>query len=225
MRKLVTIIDDVLPPSLFAELRRRVRRVGNERLAKTYQTTFWFPFGDPSNVVEEVISSVSPRVLRPGIEVQGAEWWLSRMRTTDVRIDFHVDHDIARRARGGRRIHPEVSSVLFLNRCRGGLLAVTKAAPNPRNPACAPDRLDFSLVAPKPNRFIYFAGHLTHGVLDAHNAIPAAPLGGEGPLRLAVIINWWRGRPEGVPRFDETKIYRRLKRSKAASRRARPNPA
>jgi hypothetical protein len=101
--------------------------------------------------------------------------------------------------------------VLFLNRCRGGLLAVTRQPPNPDNPACAPDRIDFELVRPAPNRYVHFRGDLTHGVLDARNQLPGARLPREKGLRLAVIINYWDHRPTEVPRFDEARVYRALR--------------
>ena len=95
------------------------------------------------------------------------------MRTSDVQVDFR-DRDEALFRRTGRVAHPVVSSVLFLNRCRGGLLAVVDAPPNDANWACAPDALDADLVKPWPNRFAVFAGDATHGVLDANNDVRVA---------------------------------------------------
>ena len=203
----VTFVEPALPPALFSRLLRAVRALGETGLRDTYQTTFWMPSGAaPSCVVEEAVSAL----WLPG-RYAGAEWWLSRMRTSNVQVDFHRDRDERLALRGGPVVHPARSSVLFLNRCRGGLLAVTSQPPNPSNPAMAPDVLDFDLAQPAPNRFVWFDGRLTHGVLDARNQVPGARLPHEPALRLAVIINFWRARPTGVPRFDESRAYGKLR--------------
>ncbi len=206
---LVFIRDGALPTPLFRMLLHKVRSIGTELLGHTYQTTFWFDLRQPSNVVEEAILTLKPLVPLPG-SVLGVEWWLSRMRTSDVRVDFHRDRDEKLARRTGRTIHPKVSSVLFLNRAKGGLLAVSGNRPNDRNPARAPGRFDFSLVRPYPNRLAFFDGNRTHGVLDAYNRLPAARGRGEQRLRLAVVVNWWHRRPLDVPLFSETAVYRSL---------------
>ena len=207
-KSLVHLEDGALPTPLFERLRGSVVALGEQRLHRTYQTTFWFGFDRPfSNVVEEAIGTL--RVGTRG-RFAGAEWWLSRMRTSNVQVDFHRDRDERLALDGGRQVHPRVSSVLFLNRCRGGLLAVTREPPNPRNPAMAPDRLELDLVEPMPNRYVWFDGRLTHGVLDAQNQIPGRRLPREARLRLTIAINFWPKRPTGVPRFSETRFYRQL---------------
>lgn len=200
------LTDEALPAPLFRRLLRAVEGLGEQRLARTYQTTFWFPRGAaPSNVVEEAIAAL-PRVAG----CAGTEWWLSRMRTSNVQVDFHRDRDERLALAGGPTRHPKVSSVLFLNRSRGGLLAVTDEDPNPDNPAMAPDVLALDLVEPVPNRYVTFDGRKTHGVLDAENQLPGRRLPREPKLRLTIAINHWRARPTGVPRFNETRIYRAL---------------
>jgi hypothetical protein len=154
-------------------------------------------------VVEEAIFALAPRL---GVPVAGYEWWLSRMRTSNVGVDFHRDHDIVLGKRGPIR-HPRVSTVLFLNRCQGGLLAVTRQAPNPRNPAFAPDVLDFELVEPRPNRWCFFEGRLTHGVLDSQNQLPGPRRKREAKLRLSIPVNFWTRRPAGVPEFASKRTY------------------
>lgn len=184
--------------------------LGDVGLRSTYQTTYWFPLSvAPRCVVEEAALVLSHRLSLP-TEVIGAEWWLSRMRTSSVAIDFHRDHDIALAERGGPLRHPQRSTVLFLNRCRGGLLAVTRAAPDPANPALAPARHDLDLVTPSPNRFAIFDGRLTHGVLDARNQIPGARLPREPGLRLAVAINFWTQRPLAARDFRARGLHARL---------------
>lgn len=200
-------VEGALPAALFARLLRAVRGLGESGLRTTYQTTFWLPSSAaPSCVVEEAVAAL----WLPG-RYAGAEWWLSRMRTSNVQVDFHRDRDERLALSGGPDVHPARSSVLFLNRCRGGLLAVTAEPPNPKNPAMAPDRLELDFAEPAPNRFVHFDGRLTHGVLDARNQIPGARLPRERSLRLAVIINFWRARPHGVPLFSESRAYRSLR--------------
>jgi hypothetical protein len=227
MPSLITFHESALPEPLFRDLLRRVRGLGEERLRQTYQTTFWFDFSDPTSgptcVPEQAILALRPKLppaLAEGRGIIGVEWWLSRMRTTDVRVDFHRDRDEKLALAGGPLIHPRVSSVLFLNQVKGGLLAVTAEDPCEDNPSKAPEKLDLELAAPRPNRFVVFRGNLTHGVLDANNQIPDHPLPGNPPLRLALIMNWWHERPTDVPRFSERRLYRGL----ALEPKAPPKP-
>ncbi len=214
MRKpLVTIVDNALDRKNFRALYRRIIGLQRERLRNSYQTTFWFDFNEsPACIVESAALKLRD-VLPPSVghHVIGVEWWLSRMRTSNVMVDFHRDHDIAWAQKTGVQRYPRMSSLLYLNRCRGGLLAVTKEPPNPQNPAMAPDHLDFDLVTPAPNRFTFFRGSLTHGVLDAENCIPGKKLPTERRFRLAIAINFWARRPTKVPRFSESRHYRSLR--------------
>lgn len=184
----------------------------------TYETTFWFDFGRPISIVEEVIVALRSRL--PRQPMAGVEWWLSRMRTTRVRVDFHQDRDEKLALRGRRLRHPLFSSVLFLNRVRGGTLVVTAQSPDRRNPCCVPLPLEADLVAPRANRLAWFDGRLTHGVLDANNHVPLGRASGGGELRLSVVMNWWNRRPMAVPSFAEVGVYASL-RAAAPIRRAR----
>jgi hypothetical protein len=210
-RPLVRIVNRALPRAMFSRLARAVQAVGTENLRRTYQTTFWFDFRAPAALAESAILALRPLLPRPPRDdLAGVEWWLSRMRTSDVQVDFHQDRDEALFHRSGRVVHPTFSSVLFLNRCRGGLLVVVDAPVNEANAARAPDDLDADLVRPWPNRFVLFPGTVTHGVLDANNAIPFRRLPAPTPLRLALVMNWWKRRPVGVPRFSGSGHYRAL---------------
>lgn len=206
---LVEVIDGALPPGLFRRLRESVRRLGLEGLRRTYQTTFWFDLGAaPAAVPEQAAAALAARFRRRG--ARGVEWWLSRMWTHDVRVDFHRDRDERLALAGGPERHPRVSSVLFLNRVRGGALAVTAQAPDARNPALVPLPLEADLVGPRPNRLALFDGRMTHGVLDARNAVPVSRLRGRGELRLTLIMNGWARRPSGVPTYREAGLYAAL---------------
>ncbi|GEM_PF-304024 len=207
--RLVQVLDDALPAALFRTVRRGVRALGTKRIQRTYQTTFWFDLGArPAALPELAILALAGRFRGSG--ARGVEWWLSRMWTHDVRVDFHRDRDERLALAGGPERHPALSSVLFLNRVRGGALAVTRQAPDPRHPALVPLPLEADLVGPRPNRFVSFDGRLTHGVLDARNEVPTGRLRETGQLRLALVMNGWARRPHGVPTFGEAGVYRDL---------------
>ena len=204
------IVDHAAPKELFERLAAGIAAVGSERLRSTYQTTFWFDLrARPAAIPEELILSLRRRMPR-GLGLVGVEWWLSRMSTHDVRVDFHQDRDERLALRTGCLRHPRVSTVLFVNRVEGGLLAVTWEKPCEDNPSLAPAHPDFDLVRPEPNRLAIFDGRMTHGVLDARNQIPSRRLPGKGELRLTLVMNWWTRRPTEVPTFDERRIYRAL---------------
>lgn len=202
-------MNAALPAPLFRRLARGVRALGAGGLARSYQTTFWFAPGAPAALPELAILDLLP--LLPRVELAGLEWWLSRMRPSDVQVDFHQDRDEVLFARTGRTVHPAFTAVLFLNRCRGGLLAVTDAPANDANPARAPDGLDVDLVRPWPNRLAIFRGDATHGVLDANGEVPHRRLSPPAPLRLALVVNGWPRRPAGVPGFAEACRYPALR--------------
>jgi hypothetical protein len=206
---LIHVQDEAVPGALFRRLRTGVQGLGGERLRRTYETTFWFNFGRPSSLVEEAVLLMASSL--PSESTVGVEWWLSRMKTSRIRVDFHQDRDEKRSLRGGALRHPRFSSVLFLNCVRGGALAVTAQPPQPRNPCSVPQPLDADLVAPRPNRFVWFAGNLTHGVLDGDNQIPGGRCRTPGQLRLSVVMNWWHTRPMDVPSFAEAGVYAALK--------------
>ena len=202
-------MDQALPPAIFRTLRRRVLTLGSEGIRRTYETTFWCPLdGVPTAAPELAVHALSARFRRRG--ARGVEWWLSRMWTHDVRVDFHRDRDERLALAGGPDRHPRVSSVLFLNRVQGGALAVTAQSPDPRNPALVPLPLEADLVGPRPNRLALFDGRLTHGVLDARNALPGVRLRQRGELRLTLVMNGWARRPHDVPTFEDARAYRGL---------------
>jgi len=216
----VETADEALPPALFRRLRASVRRLGTEGLRRTYQTTFWFDLEAPPAAVPELAAvALSARFRAEG--ARGVEWWLSRMWTHDVRVDFHRDRDERLALGGGPERHPRVSSVLFLNRVRGGALAVTAQAPDPRNPALVPLPLEADLVGPRPNRLAIFDGRLTHGVLDARNDVPVSRLRARGELRLTLVMNGWARRPRGVPGFEEAGVYGALALGRSGGDRPR----
>ncbi|HTS82329.1 MAG TPA: hypothetical protein VMH40_17120 [Myxococcaceae bacterium] len=204
--RLVRVVDGALPPELFRTLREKVVTLGTRGIRRTYQTTFWLDLdARPAALPELGIVALARRFREAG--ARGVEWWLSRMWTGDVQVDFHRDRDEKLALRGGPERHPRVSSVLFLNRVRGGALVVTAQRPDPRNPAMVPLPLEADLVGPRPNRLVVFDGKLTHGVLDAENQVPTGRLRKRGELRLTVVMNGWTRRPRDVPRFEGAGVY------------------
>ena len=78
--------------------------------------------------------------------------------------------------------------------------------------------LEADLIAPRPNRLVWFDGSLTHGVLDGENQVPGRKQRSAGELRLTVVMNWWTRRPLGVPSFAEVGVYAALRVAQAGRR-------
>ena len=148
----------------------------------------------------------------PGPSCAGAEWWIGRSYTNNVPVGFHFDQDV-KAARGLR--HPIRSSVLFFSRVRGGHLAVTDQRAGPAGEPRPRLAGALETVAPRSNRYAVFDGGLFHGVLDARGRTPGRSLPGpRGRMRITLVVNFWRRRPTGVPRWGESRAYRALRRSR-----------
>jgi hypothetical protein len=199
---LVRVIDSALPDALVRRARAAISRLGRERLRSSYFTTFWLPRDvAPAHALEEAVLALW-KLARPR-GCAGAEWWIGRSHTTRVPLEFHFDRDV----KGRLRRHPRLSSVFFFNPVRGGQLAVTDQVPG----SGAATRLE--TIAPRRNRYAVFAGNLLHGVLDARGRTPGPPLPGPaGRLRVTLVVNYWERRPTGVPTWNESGIYRPLRR-------------
>ena len=196
------VIDAALPDALVRRARAAVSRLGRERLRSSYFTTFWLPRGvSPAHVVEEAALALW-KLARPR-GCAGAEWWIGRSHTTRIPLEFHFDQDV----KGRQRRHPRLSSVFFFNPVRGGQLAVTDQIPG----GGAATRLE--TIPPRRNRYAVFPGNLLHGVLDARGRSPGRRLPGPaGRLRVTLVVNYWERRPTDVPTWDESGIYRSLRR-------------
>jgi hypothetical protein len=197
---MVQVIDRALAAPLFRRAREAIRRLGRERLAQSYWTTFWMPLDEtPRHALEEAVLHLARIALPSRHRCSGAEWWLGRSHTTDVPIEFHVDQDVKLRQAGGPLVHPVTSTVLFFNRVRGGQLAVLD------------DSRPMQAVEPRANRYAVFDGDRVHGVLDARGRVPSGKLPGpKGRLRITLVVNFWRSRPTGVPTWTDSRAYRRL---------------
>ena len=209
---LVRVVDSALPADLLRRARRAIGRLGTGRLRESYFTTFWLPRGaTPAHAVEEAVLALWHRAA-PGPGCAGAEWWIGRSYTTQVPIGFHFDQDV-KAARGLR--HPILSSVLFFNRVRGGHLAVTDQRAGPGREPLPRQAGALQTAAPRSNRYAVFDGGLFHGVLDARGRAPARRLPGpRGRLRVTLVVNFWRRRPTGVPRWSGSRAYRALRGSR-----------
>ena len=196
------VIDAALPAALVRRARAGISRLGRERLHSSYFTTFWLPRGGaPAHALEEAVLALW-KLARPR-GCAGAEWWIGRSHTTRVPVEFHFDQDV----KGRLRRHPRLSSVFFFNPVRGGQLAVTDQVPG----GGTATRLE--TIAPRRNRYAVFAGNLLHGVLDARGRSPGRRLPGPaGRLRVTLVVNYWERRPAEVPTWNESGIYRSLRR-------------
>ena len=196
------VIDSALPDAMVRRARAAISRVGRERLRSSYFTTFWLPReAAPAHSLEEAVLALW-KLARPR-GCAGAEWWIGRSHTTRVPLEFHFDQDV----KGRQRRHPRLSSVFFFNPVRGGQLAVTDQVPG----SDAATRLE--TIAPRRNRYAVFAGNLLHGVLDARGRTPGRRLPGPaGRLRVTLVVNYWERRPTDVPTWNESGIYRPLRK-------------
>jgi hypothetical protein len=197
---LVRVIDGALPEALVAAARRAIARLKDSRLRESYFTTFWLANeAAPRNDVERAVRALS-RKAKPK-DCAGAEWWIGRSYTSEVPIGFHFDEDV----RGRQKRHPQLSSVFFFNRVRGGQLAVTDA-----RPGFEAEKLE--AIKPRRNRYAVFDGDLLHGVLDARGRTPNRKLPGpRGRLRVTLVVNFWIERPSKVPVWSESRLYRALR--------------
>jgi hypothetical protein len=218
---LVQIVDGAVPRALFLRARRKLQQVGS---AATYWKTFWFPWGEPTNVVEELALALRVHLPAPADAIIGAEWWIGRMRATNVPLDFHHDRDLELFEQTGRLRHPRWSSVLFFNRVRGGSLFITdqrlvRRGQGYRLSPGEPEQ--FATARPDANRFALFPGDRLHGVLDANDEVPHGRLRGPpGRVRLSLVFNWWEAAPRGVRPWAESRSYRALR---SANGKARPS--
>jgi hypothetical protein len=200
---LLATIDDAVEDDLFRRVDRAVRAVGEDA---TYWKTFWFPLGAEPRCLPELLAGELRRHVPEATRIAGVEWWLGRMRTTDVALDFHHDRDLTLYEKTGRIAHPRWSSVYFLNAVRGGSLFVTDQRLLHRGDDYRlhpPEATQASSVRPAANRFARFPGHCFHGVLDANDRVPTGKLPGPPDTeRWTVVLNWWTRKPLAVKRWD-----------------------
>lgn len=203
------IVEAAARAGLVRRARRAISRLGGARVEQSYWTTFWMPRGaEPACGVEELVQELWARAGPRG--ARGAEWWIGRSYTTRIPLGFHFDEDVKA---GTRFRHPQLSSVFFFNRVRGGQLAITDQRPDARGRPVPAQATRLTVVEPVPNRYVTFPGDLFHGVLDARGQTPARPLPGPpGRLRVTLVVNYWARRPTGVETFAASRALRALAR-------------
>lgn len=202
----VQLFEEALPGSLFERLVRAVRTTGSERLKRNYTTTFWFPRQtEPTNIAEEAIVELS-RLVDPGLEYVGVEWWLGRLRPGE-KLRFHFDRDMTVRKKTGRYVHPLKASALYLNAFAGSPTVILDQVPSAdgksRIPKKAKVRLSVEAVS---NRYTVFPGNLRHGVIPDREDSKAAKTEEAdrtaSKLRLTFLVNYWDRRPLPPLCFD-----------------------
>lgn len=209
---LVQVTDRAVPAALLRRVREAVEAIGSRA---SYWRTFWYPLDrEPACLPEQVGQRLAPLV--PERErIVGVEWWLGRMDTANVPLDFHHDRDLALFERTGRVSTPAWSSVLYLNAVTGGSLLVTDQRLMRRGQEyrLVPEEAGaFATVHPAPNRFARFRGHCLHGVLDLNDEVPrpANRKRPGGEWRLSLVVNWWTRKPLGVRRWSVRAGYPEL---------------
>src|SRR5258706_6796365 len=185
----VALHRNALPHRLFRRLARSVRALGEEQLAESYTTNFWFALDAlPRNVAEEAILRLC-RMARPGRRCIGAERWLGRLRFGES-LDLHFHRDMELQEPDGQVLHPLKSSILYLNRFDSSPTVVTEQTLGSDGhtlvPAVAPSG---RAIVPEPNSYLVYRGDLYHGVIaDTAGRPPAG-------LRLTLLANFWDRRP------------------------------
>jgi len=194
---------------------RAVREVGSDRLADSYRTNFWYPLGArPRNLVEEVIERLRP-VVRPGRGCVGVEWWLGRL-PYGRSLPLHFDRDMTLEKRTGRVVHPQWSSILYLNRFPSSPTVVLDQVLSPDGKSWIPPEASSgrSLDA-VPNHYVAFRGDLRHGVVanEAGKKLPSGSRKSDkaSELRLTLLVNYWDRRPSppNCQDYDGT-VYRSI---------------
>lgn len=184
----IVVHKNALPVSVFRRLARAVHLVGEERLADSYATNFWFGFdAKPRNLAEEAIAQLLPLV-RPGPHCIGAEWWLGRLRYGES-LSVHLDRDLSLEAQRGETVHPLWSSILYLNRYPSSPTVILERATDHGDGTPAPAAGGGKAVFPAPNHYVVYRGDLPHGVLARRSA--RKPPG----MRLTFLVNFWDRRP------------------------------
>lgn len=206
----IRIHDEALPGSQFERIARAVRGVGDERLERNYNTTFWFPLNaKPANIVEETVVALV-RLADPPQDCIGAEWWLGRLGYGE-KLPLHFDRDLTRSRKYGVHEYPVFGSILYLNDFPSSPTIVLGQVPGPDPRTKLPRKPEFrEAIAAVANRYAVFPGNLRHGITPDPESVKKA---GKHPsrLRLSLLVNYWRRRPmPPICRDYDGSIYPRL---------------
>jgi hypothetical protein len=191
--------EEALPGSLFERLTRAVRAIGSDRLKRNYTTTFWFPReAEPKNVAEESALELS-RLVEPGPQCIGIEWWLGRLQH-GKKLRFHFDRDMTVRKKTGEFVHPLLASVFYLNAFPSSPTVILDQVPSPDGNSRIPPKPKIrESFEPVPNSYTVFPGNLRHGVIPDREESKRGISDGDDPtsseLRLSLLVNYWDRRP------------------------------
>jgi peptidoglycan pentaglycine glycine transferase (the first glycine) len=189
----INLFEDALPQPVFSQLVQAMHAVGTERISNkgSYNTTFWYPLGaKPGNIVEDCITKLCDLV-KPGPDCVGTEWWLGRLRPGES-LRLHTDRDRSLRKQTGQIIHPQWSSILYLNWFPSSPTLILDQVLSPDGKSWIPAEAQSGRsIDAIPNHYVVFRGDLRHGVIaNETTAVQNSP-----ELRLTLLVNYWDRRP------------------------------
>jgi hypothetical protein len=211
----VRLYENAVPPGLGKTLRSALapdaaywRETGYS--AREY-FSFYFALDSraPTNAVEELIMQLLP-LTGCADELVSAEWWThTKSLGRNIGHQLHYDMEEGILEQTGERIHPRLSSVVYLSSqeqsTAGPTLIFDEHLGTPPDGAGSTGLAQRSwLVQPRENAFMTFPGDRLHGVLPG----PARPsattavveggaetdvekLSSHSPARLTLMVAWW----------------------------------
>lgn len=206
----IRLFEKALPGPLFERIARAVRDLGDERLKRNYNTTFWFPrAAAPRNIAEETVIALIGLVDPPD-DCVGTEWWLGRLGYGE-KLRLHFDRDLSRSRKFGEHEYPLFSSILYLNDFPSSPTVVLGQVPGQDPRTKVPKKPEFKeAIEAVSNRYAVFPGNLLHGVKPIPDSVKAS--GQEkSAMRLSLLVNYWRRRPMlPICRDYDGSIYKRF---------------
>ncbi|MEW5317680.1 MAG: hypothetical protein WDW38_008962 [Sanguina aurantia] len=162
--------------------------------------SYLYPLAQPpSDIIERAITDLAavlkrcPHTAAAMEGVVAAEWWAHCRDPRDPhQLHFDVDERALRQATSYKRVHPVLSSVLFMGQTGGPTLVLDQ---NPLQPLA--DKA--WAVHPSPGRYLVFPGDMLHGVLpgldstagEAASGHDGAAAATHGNRRVTLIVAWW----------------------------------
>jgi len=193
----LSVFDQVLPESLFEELREFVQEEGARQSGRVQ--TYWHPLTTPICAAEQAVTVLTEKIqsLIPSLPIVGAEWWVQHRDLAELGHPLHLDVDDQLYLDQGVLRRPTIGSVLYFDRSEdlgGNFIVYSSSAA--RTPIYVPS---------EPNRLVVFAsGHLLHGVTDSQgNIVEERPHGEQKKkFRISMPINWWDAETANAKRYQ-----------------------
>ena len=195
----IRVFEEALQRSLFERIVSAVREVGDERLKRNYNTTFWYPNeAEPGNAAEQVIEELI-RLADPPAECIGTEWWLGRLGYGE-KLPLHFDRDLTRSRKFGEHVYPIYGSIYYLNTFPSSPTLILGQVPGPDPRTKVPAEPEFrESIGAVANRYAVFPGNLRHGVKPTRESVRESRREGAGEqparVRLCLLVNYWHCRP------------------------------